>query len=395
MPRGGAAAAQPSVVAVSGDADDAAGAPAAAAAPLSCAAPDGTEVVISRAQLAASWTRVDDATAAGLWAAALAASADDSGRTLTVLAGSVLHAYPLFRRVLKDRPRVVRVPLVSGHVAVGLVVPKEKEELLVEELPPIPFDDDDDAYHDDCVVEGHQRWATQLDAALVSQRALQRSLPHYDDDEAAWQACWATLRQHDSQDLEPDEIAERQRREAKLRDFHAQISRRKRAEAAAAARTLSAAQAAAAAAAAAGVPSASPGASPPLASPSPAVAAASRLGGRLTAGATSPASAPPLSSTVPAGASAAAPFRPAVSTAHVGGARGGAVEAAPAAPAGREEPAAHAAKRPAADGLAAAAAAAAAASPGARSRANVCGATPRGRGGPRGGRVRHRFGGAT
>ena len=38
---------------------------------------------------------------------------------------------------------------------------EEKEELLVEELPPIPFDDDDDAYHDDCVVEGHQRWATQ------------------------------------------------------------------------------------------------------------------------------------------------------------------------------------------------------------------------------------------
>ena len=293
--------------------------------------------------------------------AALAASADDSGRTLVVLAGSVLHAYPLFRRVLKDRPRVVRVPLVSGHVAVGLVVPKEKEELLVEELPPIPFDDDGDAYHDDCVVEGHQRWATQLDAALVSQRALQRSLPHYDDDEAAWQACWATLRQHDSQDLEPDEIAERQRREAKLRDFHAQISRRKRAEAPP--RALMAAAAAAAAAASARRP-----ARRRRLRVRPAVAAASApAAGRRRA--TSPASAPAaFSPTAPAGASAAAALPAGGEHPRTSAAAQRAAAQSRTRCSSRSGTAAHAAERPAADGSAAARQAG-----GGAEAANVCG----------------------
>ena len=58
-------------------------------------------------------------------------TADEINKTLTVLAGSVLHAYPLFRRVLKDRPRVVRVEerAASGVHAGGAHAERERRAL--------------------------------------------------------------------------------------------------------------------------------------------------------------------------------------------------------------------------------------------------------------------------
>ena len=167
---------------------------------------------ISREELRAGYARVDRESAARLWRRELAASVSPSAPTLHLLCGPVQPFLPLLHRIASTRTVVRRAALVSGHMAVGLLLSSEQLGLLLRERneAPVALEDESDRS------EGQQRWCALLEESLVAQRALQSKLPAYDD-HGAWEACWAVIRQHETEQLEPDELQEQQQRQVRRR----------------------------------------------------------------------------------------------------------------------------------------------------------------------------------
>jgi hypothetical protein len=64
------------------------------------------------------------------------------------------------------------------------------------------------AYHDDqdsdeAIPEGApDKWGAQLAEAMAVQRRLQSALPPHDDN-ASWQNCWAQIKAHEAEGLDP------------------------------------------------------------------------------------------------------------------------------------------------------------------------------------------------
>ena len=156
-------------------------------------------------------------------------NADSSGESLRLLCGPMLPRLPYLRQLLGGQLAVRRATLLSGEVAVGLLLPRNKVAAMLHEAPQAMSGVDmiNGTAITENVVEGQQRWFLELDRALVTQRALQQALPAHDD-HADWRQCWALLRHHESSDLDTDELQEAQQKQADIRSFQLEMQRRKK-----------------------------------------------------------------------------------------------------------------------------------------------------------------------
>lgn len=190
--------------------------------------------------------------------AALAGVAEDDGHEdepVFLLCGSLLPCLPQLRRLLGSGGApgggagavcaVRRATLLSGQVAVGLLVPRDKVAAVLQEAPAalqrlqqeetaaattVAADGATLSSAGGTEIEGQQRWFSELQRALVSQRALQAALPAHDDHEE-WRRCWEMLKQHESCDLDGDELHQARQKQADTRSFQLEIQRRKKIEA--------------------------------------------------------------------------------------------------------------------------------------------------------------------
>lgn len=201
--------------------------------------------------------------AATMWHASVAKTAClQKEKRCFLLCGTVQPYLARLQRIMGGRPPVRRVSLISGHTAVGLLVPPEHLASTLNTTDKGVFGASfttetrnttasGDAFvshgehgacaQDNCSIgNGHGcavnlRWAQQLEDALRSQRRLQQCLPSSGEDErTGWQECWAAIKEHETLDLEPDEVLERKMRAEEVKDFALQVQRSKRARASAA-----------------------------------------------------------------------------------------------------------------------------------------------------------------
>ena len=213
-------------------------------------------------------------------------------------------------KLLGERPQVRRVQLLSGHVAVGLRVPSELLEQFLssdEDRSAACVGSDENAF-EMAESRADARWCALLEDSLRTQRKLQEQLPAHADEGDGWQECWATIRQHESEDLEPDELIAHRERQGAVNDFALSIQRQKREQARAAARSNAfsiGGLLGGAASAAVGTGTAKP-------TPAP-YAVPARLPSPVAASGAKPPAAPTVSNATGAGASA---FMPAVGSAR-------------------------------------------------------------------------------
>lgn len=261
------------------------------------------------------YTQLEDhERAVGMWHACVATTACPE-KECFLLCGPVHPYLPRLQRTTSGLPRVLRVTLISGQVAVGLVVPREQIASMFHsygrfnlEAPRrspteigrgmatsaaashaacgrnvdlldggqrgslFSFNGNDPGVtvgssHRDCphlggAVSGtsggsqeddneiggldidggevHSRWMQHVEDAFRSQRRLQQLLPSSGDDERkGWQECWTTIKEHETLDLEPDEMIERKVRAEEVKEFALQVQRSKRARETVARRSVS------------------------------------------------------------------------------------------------------------------------------------------------------------
>lgn len=198
---------------------------AAKAGVVSCLHADGSELEVALSRVGRDYVKLDNQTAAARWRYArllaiethalpsratrllcrrdLAATVDADEPSLFLVCGPMLHLLPLFNRIAASRNAVHRATLISGHTVVGFMLSKEQISQLLDEGAPSTVSPEEEV-----VSESQQRWSSQLEEMLVAQRQLQSKLPPFDDDKA-WEECWATIRKHELDELEPDEIQAR------------------------------------------------------------------------------------------------------------------------------------------------------------------------------------------
>ena len=122
-----------------------------------------------------------------------------------------------------------RATLLSGQVAVGLLVPADKVGAVLRGRLELRGGAEAAAAGAE-EAEGQQRWHAALQEAMVTQRAMQLALPAHDDHED-WRRCWAELKQHEGHDLDTDELQEAQRKQADIRSFQLEMQKRKKQQA--------------------------------------------------------------------------------------------------------------------------------------------------------------------
>ncbi|KAL1518957.1 hypothetical protein AB1Y20_003227 [Prymnesium parvum] len=187
---------------------------------------DGVELPpIAKSALLGSYARLDAEAAATRWRRALAATVRLDEPTFFLVCGPTLHLLPLFNRITPARMAVRRATLISGHTAVGFMLSKAQLDELLQGAPPTIV-----SAEEEVVSESQQKWSQLLEESLATQRELQSKLPPFDDHKA-WEQCWATIRKHEAEELEPEELQEQQRRQADLRDFQSQMLKRKKEQA--------------------------------------------------------------------------------------------------------------------------------------------------------------------
>mmetsp|Transcript_29396 Transcript_29396/g.75804 ORF Transcript_29396/g.75804 Transcript_29396/m.75804 type:complete len:288 (-) Transcript_29396:1110-1973(-) len=124
---------------------------------------------------------------------------------------------------MTTRPPVCQASLLTGHVAVGLLVPREHIDALLRE-PSTSWTAKADNLS---CVDNHQRWLQTLNDEMRKHVRMQEQLPSKTGAET-WQDCWTKIQQGESLDLEPEELIARRRRQADVADFALSIQRTKR-----------------------------------------------------------------------------------------------------------------------------------------------------------------------
>ena len=78
--------------------------------------------------------------------------------------------------------------------------------------------------------DGHSRWAAQLEESLRLHSRLQAALPvrKAEEEEEGWQACWATIQQHERLAMEEEEVEEWRERKREVEAFGRMIQRERR-----------------------------------------------------------------------------------------------------------------------------------------------------------------------
>ena len=201
--------------------------------------PDGGPLARASAEdIRAHYERVEARAASALWLRAAVEAGEAAGgaagsaageASVHLLCGALLPSLPHLRQVLGGRFAVRRATLLSGQVAVGLLVPADKVGAVLRARLELRGGAEAAAAGAE-EAEGQQRWHAVLQEALVTQRAMQLALPAHDDHED-WRRCWAELKQHEGHDLDTDELQEAQRKQADIRSFQLEMQKRKKQQA--------------------------------------------------------------------------------------------------------------------------------------------------------------------
>ena len=211
--------------------------------------PCGTRLPpLSSVTLLSECTPISADEAAPLWKyGAVAAITGTKQPSVCMLCGPVLQCLPHVRRLLGGRPNVRRATLLTGHVAVGIVLSSSqvkalREALLQERTSPPPMTPpdttpperawSDGAWMDSSGIEASdapQAWTKSVAEALEQQTRLQLALPPPPPDADDWQPCWADLTQ-DATALDETELEERQERQQRTSDFQLELMQRRKRE---------------------------------------------------------------------------------------------------------------------------------------------------------------------
>jgi hypothetical protein len=211
--------------------------------------PCGTRLPpLSSVTLLSECTPISADEAAPLWKyGAVAAITGTKQPSVWMLCGPVLQCLPHVRRLLGGRPNVRRATLLTGHVAVGIVLSSSqvkalREALLQERTSPPPMTPpdttpperawSDGAWMDSSGIEASdapQAWTKSVAEALEQQTRLQLALPPPPPDADDWQPCWADLT-HEATALDETELEERQERQQRTSDFQLELMQRRKRE---------------------------------------------------------------------------------------------------------------------------------------------------------------------
>jgi hypothetical protein len=211
--------------------------------------PCGTRLPpLSSVTLLSECTPISADEAAPLWKyGAVAAITGTKQPSVCMLCGPVLQCLPHVRRLLGGRPNVRRATLLTGHVAVGIVLSSSqvkalREALLQERTSPPPMTPpdttpperawSDGAWMDSSGIEASdapQAWTKSVAEALEQQTRLQLALPPPPPDADDWQPCWADLT-HEATALDETELEERQERQQRTSDFQLELMQRRKRE---------------------------------------------------------------------------------------------------------------------------------------------------------------------